>query len=308
MKLYSSNEYDQLKQVILGTATNAHWPSKCPVYRESEKTTKWKESPVPSGPVEQFVIDEANEDLEMFSRVLKLCDVEVFRPKDLDFASFDGMYNYCPRDRLLVIDDIVVDAPMKYPTRMREIDALSHLIDNDIIYPKSPSGSHNVMFDAANIIRLGDGKLLYLVSESGNVEGGKWLQKNLGKKYDIEILDSHYSGVHLDSTIMPVAPGIAIVNSTRVSKAKLPKHMKNWDIIWMHNPRNQSFHKYPYASNFISMNVLSVNPQTVICDTLSVELRDQLDKRNIETIGVTLRHARTLGGGHHCTTLDMLRV
>jgi N-dimethylarginine dimethylaminohydrolase len=84
--------------------------------------------------------------------------------------------------------------------------------------------------------------------------------------------------------------------------------MKNWDIIWMHNPRNQSFHQYPYASNFISMNVLSVNPQTVICDTLSVELRDQLDKRNIETIGVTLRHARTLGGGHHCTTLDMLRV
>jgi len=306
MNLFSSSEYDELKQVILGTATNAHWPTKCPVYRATEKTTRWKETPVPSGPVEQFVIDEANEDLENFSHELKLCGVEVFRPKDLDFASFDGMYNYCPRDRLLVIDDIVIDAPMKYPTRLRELDALSHLIDNDIICPDSP----DVMFDAANVCRLGYGNIIYLVSESGNYAGGKWLQKTLGSRYNVEIVDNVYNGVHIDSTIVPIQPGLAIINGDRVLPGNnLPKHLENWDLIHMHDHyvREQNFHEYPYASKFIGLNLLSVNPEKVICDSRQTVLRNELEDHGIETIGVHLRHSRTLGGGHHCTTLDVCR-
>ena len=69
----SYNEWDSLKRVIVGTATNANWPLHDPVFKlESTKTT-WKETPVPSGPVPQHIIDESNEDLDLF--VLAIDDI-----------------------------------------------------------------------------------------------------------------------------------------------------------------------------------------------------------------------------------------
>ena len=60
----SYNEWDQIRQVVVGTATDANWPVNDPVFKlESEKTT-WKETPVPRGPVPQRIIEETNEDLD----------------------------------------------------------------------------------------------------------------------------------------------------------------------------------------------------------------------------------------------------
>ena len=60
----SWNEWSTLKKIIVGSATHANWPMHDPVFnKESEKTT-WTETPVPSGPVPDWIIDEANEDLD----------------------------------------------------------------------------------------------------------------------------------------------------------------------------------------------------------------------------------------------------
>ena len=49
--IHSYNEWDPLKEIVVGTADFANWPTDDPVFaRESEKTT-WTETPVPSGPV-----------------------------------------------------------------------------------------------------------------------------------------------------------------------------------------------------------------------------------------------------------------
>jgi len=301
----SHNEWNKLGTIIVGTATNAHWPTHCPVFRTQEITTKWKETPVPKGSVDQLVINETNEDLDYFVSVLENLDVTVHRPKDLDFKEFDGMYNYCPRDRLLVIGDKVIDAPMVYPTRTKEIEALQHLIDSDIITCDDPEAT----FDAANICRLGK-DLLYLVSESGNIKGAEWLQKTLGKDYTVHILDKQYAGVHIDSTISPVQDGLVVLNGDRINENNLPEIFKNWNKIYIKSEDivPQGFIDYPYASKYIALNFLTVNPNLVICDPNQKVLRDSLDKMNVETVGVELRHSRTLGGGHHCVTLDLERL
>lgn len=300
----SHNEWNNLKRVIVGTATNAHWPSKCPVFRSQEQTTLWKESPVPSGPVDQKIINEANEDLDNFANALEKLGVVVERPKDLDFQGFDGMYNYCPRDRLLVLGDKVIDAPMLYPTRQKEILALEHLIDSDIITCDDP----NARFDAANICRIGN-DLLYLISESGNLAGARWLQKILGTTYRVHILDNIYSGVHIDSTISPVREGLVVLNSDRINENNLPEVFKKWDKVYISGDEivPQDFVEYPYASKYIALNFLAVTPDTVICDPNQQLLREKLLEKGIDTIGVNLRHSRTLGGGHHCVTLDLER-
>ena len=38
-----------------------------------------------------------------------------------------------------------------------------------------------------------------------------------------------------------------------------------------------------------------------------IQYQEELEKRNVKTIGIELRHSRTLGGGHHCVTLDLER-
>ena len=300
----SNNEWSQLQEVILGTATNAHWPVVCPIFRNLENTTAWKETPVSSGPVDIKIIEETNEDLEKFQIVLESLNVKVYRPKDLDFQLFDGIYNYCPRDRVLVVGDTVIDAPMLYPTRKKEMSAIEHLLNDRILSCKD---SH-VIFDAANICRLGQ-DLLYLVSDSGNIAGANWLQQIL-PEHRIHILDNIYSGVHIDSTISPVREGLVVLNADRINNNNLPTVFKHWDKIWIEgtNIIPQGFVNYPYASKYIALNFLTINPNLVICDPNQTYLRDELYKHKVETIGLELRHSRTLGGGHHCVTLDLVRA
>lgn len=299
----SNNEWGNLKEIILGTATNAHWPVHCPIYRNLEKTTSWKESLVPAGPIDIRIIDETNEDLEKFQETLQSLNVKVHRPNDLDFQSFDGMYNYCPRDRVLIVGNNIIDAPMLYPTRKKELSAIEHLFDRPII----SCADSKVIFDAANVCRLGK-DLLYLVSDSGNRAGGEWLQKIL-PEYKVHILDNIYSGVHIDSTISPVREGLVVLNADRINQDNLPTVFKSWDKIWISGDDiiPQSFTDYPYASKYIALNFLTVNPYLVICDPRQINLRKELSKHGVESIGVELRHSRTLGGGHHCVTLDLTR-
>jgi len=239
----SYNEWDPLQEVILGTATNAHWPVSCPAFRNLENITAWKETPVPSGCVEQRIVDETNEDLENFKQTLESLSVKVHRPKDLDFQSFDGMYNYCPRDRVLIIGDKAIDAPMLYPTRTKEIDAIDHLLDN-VLHVDDDTAK----FDAANICRLND-DILYLISESGNRNGAVWLEK-IFPTHRIHILDNIYSGVHIDSTISPIREGLVVLNADRINESNLPSVFKSWDKIWVSGDDivPQGFEGYPYAS------------------------------------------------------------
>lgn len=299
----SRNEWDPLKEVILGTATNAHWPVNCNKFRNLENTTAWKESPVPAGPVDKKIVEETNEDLDKFKECLESLSIIVHRPIDLDFQSFDGMYNYCPRDRVLIVGNQIVDAPMLYPTREKEIESIEYLFDSAPI----KSVNKSAIFDAANICRLGE-DLLYLISESGNLQGAKWLQEVL-PEYKIHILDNIYRGVHIDSTITPIREGLVVLNADRINQDNIPNILKTWDKIWItgNDIVPQGFIGYPYASKYIALNFLTINPYLVICDPNQTYLRNELSKHGVESIGIELRHSRTLGGGHHCVTLDLVR-
>ena len=60
----SYNEWDPLEEIVVGSATYANWPSTDPIFAQEGVKTTWTDTPVPSGPVPQWIIDEANEDLD----------------------------------------------------------------------------------------------------------------------------------------------------------------------------------------------------------------------------------------------------
>ena len=299
----SYNEWSPLKRIVVGSATDANWPVMDPVFsKESEKTT-WKETPVPRGPVSQRIIDEANEDLDTLANTLMSLGVEVLRPDPLNFQVHDGMYNYCPRDRLLVYGSTIVNPAMMYPCRDMELQCYHDIVDEAEHYHFMPR-NEGMVLDAANVCRLGD-RMLFLESASGNRKAYEWLC-NVFPDVEIELCN-FYAGVHIDSTIVPLREGVVMLNASRVSFDTVPKVFEGWQKIWVNEVVAQGFHEYPYASKWIAMNMLVVDPNTVICDRHQTQLIRTLRAYQFEVIPLELRHSRTLGGGFHCVTLDLER-
>lgn len=304
-QIYSENEWDLLQEVIVGTADYANWPTKDLMFKTSMENSKWTETEFVFGPVKQSIIDRANTSLDEFSKVLKDLGVIVHRPEIRNYQELDQFHGYCPRDTVLIIGNTVIRTPTEYPTRYDEWETMMHVWnDHPVIFPDDP----DAMFDAANVCRLGR-DLLYLVSESGNPAGARWLQDYLGKEYRVHMLNNTYGGIHIDSTITPIREGLVVLNAGRITEDTVPAPLKNWDKIWIHADELalQSFDHYPYASNWIGLNFLMVNPNLAIVDPKQETLIKKLGAHGVETIGVDLTESRTLGGGHHCCTLDTLR-
>lgn len=300
----SYNEWDPLKSVVVGSARYANWPSSDPVFAQESKKTTWKETPVPSGPVPDHIVNEANEDLNTLAYTLHNLGIQVIRPSPRNYPVTGGMYNYCPRDRLLIYGSTIVDPAMMYPCRDQEIltlDEVTHKSHDIRVMPRD----QGMVLDAANVCRLGD-KMLFLESASGNRKAYDWLCEQFP---DVTIeLCNFYSGVHIDSTIVPLRPGLVMLNGSRVSFDTVPKVFDGWQKIWVNDVVAQDFYQYPYASKWIAMNMLVIDHTTVIVDRHQSELIKTLESYKFTVIPLELRHSRTLGGGFHCVTLDLLRT
>lgn len=299
----SYNEWSPLRKIIVGDAAHANWPVHDPVFKLESEKTSWKKTPVPRGAVPQWIIDEANEDLDRLATTLTKLGVEVLRPDPLNFQAHDGMYNYCPRDRFLVYGDTIVDPAMMYPCRNMELQCYHDVVDSAANYLHMPR-NEGMILDAANVARLGN-KMLFLESASGNRAAYQWLCDQFP---DVEIeLCNFYAGVHIDSTIVPLREGLVMLNASRVNLDNCPRVFEGWQKIWVGDVVAQGFHEYPYASKWIAMNMLVVDPNTVIVDAAQTDLIRTLKSYKFEVIPLTLRHSRTLGGGFHCVTLDLVR-
>lgn len=302
----SYNEYSTLRKIVVGDATHANWPVHDPVFRAEADHTLWKQTPLPSGPVPQHIIDEANQDLKGLCDILTDHGVEVARPDVMNFQTHDGMYNYCPRDRFIVYGSTIIDPAMMYPCRDMEhqcyVDILADA-DQVIRMPRNTG----MTLDAANVLRISKHQWLFLESASGNRAAYEWLCAQV-PEVDIELCN-FYAGVHIDSTIVALNQNTFVVNGSRIQdSSQLPRHLQNKTVLFVNNVVAQDFYQYPYASKWIAVNMLSINPTTVIVDAAQTDLIANLQNRlGMTVIPHTLRHSRTLGGGFHCTTLDLVR-
>lgn len=336
MSLVSAyNEWDPLEEVIVGRAENAQIAKAdyglfAVEYRDCGSPDK-----IPSGRYPDRVIEETKEDLDKLVKFFEDSGVVVRRPDIFDHSkvfstpdwSSDGQFNYCPRDLFIVVGETVIEAPMTL--RPRQFETISfkpilmdylesgarwiaapkpRLLDNT--YRLKPNTlaitDDEPIFDAANILRMGE-DIVYLVSDSGNKKGARWLQTALGSEYRVHAYENVYTGTHIDTTISVVRPGLVVVSAERVNPSNLPDVFKKWDVIYLSEVVDIGFTNVPYASEWIGINFLMLNPSTAIVDGTQAPLIRELEKRDINVVPLTMRHARTMGGGLHCVTLDVRR-
>jgi N-dimethylarginine dimethylaminohydrolase len=185
-----------------------------------------------------------------------------------------------------------------------ELQCYHDIVDQAEHYHFMPRNKGMVL-DAANVLRLGPDRMLFLESASGNRAAYDWLCHTLP---DVEIeLCNFYAGVHIDSTIVALNGDTFVVNGSRVTANTMPRMLQDKTIIMINDVVAQGFYEYPYASKWIALNMLSIDPQTVIVDGAQESMINVLEALNFVVIPLTLRHSRTLGGGFHCVTLDLVR-
>jgi N-dimethylarginine dimethylaminohydrolase len=339
-RVWSCNEWDPLEEVILGNVRNARYPTP----DLSTQVAEFPDRPlaeIPRGPFPQRVIEETEEDLDGFARILEKAGVTVRRPDswphDATFSTINwqaqGYYNYCPRDIMMVVGDQIIETPNVIRSRAQEtysyrtllleymkagarwysapkpmlLDSLFEGVDPDRPTPHD----HEPAFDAANVLRFGE-DLIYLVSATGNELGGHWLQACLGDRYRVHFLKDVYFGSHIDSTIVALRPGLVLCNPGRLNDDTLPPLLKQWEVIYSPPMENTDRHDPDYisrsiGSDWIDMNAFSINPNLVVVDRNQPTLIKLLEKHGLDVIPLKLRHSKLLGGGPHCITLDVRR-
>lgn len=162
------------------------------------------------------------------------------------------------------------------------------------------------MFDAANIIRAND-DILYLESNSGNRTGADWLRDYCD--LNVTVLSDVYSYMHIDSTIAFLREGLMLINPARITDVSLlPEPFCKWDYIVCPEPCYIGHYPgYCNSSNWIGMNLFSVNENLVAVEENQIAIQNELKKYNIECAMLPMRHAISLGGCFHCVTLDLER-
>lgn len=323
-----NNEWDTLKEVIVGSADNA----KIPVLTESFKACVYpteKAESLFSKKFPKWIVEEQNEDLEKLSQTLQDLGVKVHRP-NTDVNDELHWHHHCPRDLTLIVGNKIIECPTPIENRRNEWSGYKKIFDSlkgynrikaplpsftkenyqtDDITRKPTLLNNEPMFEAANCLRCNN-DILFQISNTGNQLGAEWLQQQLGNNYTVHILKDLYSYAHLDSTIIPLREGLVLFNGSRVPRDNYPSLFKNWDKIWIDKcVTSQKRHEFPWAaSEFIGLNLLSVSPNLVIVDEKQKQLIKKLKDNKIECIPLKLRHDRLISGGFHCVTLDLKRT
>ncbi|OGF64190.1 hypothetical protein A2661_00395 [Candidatus Giovannonibacteria bacterium RIFCSPHIGHO2_01_FULL_45_24] len=368
MKINSHNEWDKLREIVVGRGEGqAPLLFTAPGQISEDLLKKANRLAREASP--KWLIDEINEDLEGLSNTLKSFGIKVYRPETSHVNSFfatpyfraAGDYCYNMRDLHLVVGNTVIESPSQEKHRYFEAFGLydiwyeyfkegfrwiagpkPRLAGNHmIIYYDGEKNEYEdgqkfikltedeILFEAANTVRMGK-DLLYLVSRSGNNLGAKWLQSVLGNEYRVHTTEKIYRSSHIDSTVLALRPGLVLLNATRVSPETCPSVLNSWEKIYFtdivpapestvkfHKDVRKKVHKElaslgiqssldSMASDWIGMNILSVDLNTVIVDEWQVPLINLLKKHKITPVPIRFRHSYYMGG-IHCSTLDTVR-
>jgi len=343
------NEWDPLEEVIVGRLEGATVASNHIAVTAAipDKTTQWLAKITGGWKYPGFLLKEAQRELEGFVALLENLGVTVRRPEPVDFSirfktpywTSKGFANACPRDSLLVIGDEIIEAPMAWRCRYFEVHSFRPLLkeyfrrgarwsaapkpelrdelyDRDYLPPADGEPIRYVInefepvFDAADFVRCGT-DLFVTRSNVTNRSGIEWLRRHLGESYRIhEVGSRSRHPMHIDTTILPLAPGKLLVNPEYVDVNRLPEVFKSWDILIAPEPdpvKGNLQRFVSMSSRWLSVNVLSIDEKRVIVEKDQVSLMQLLERHGFEPIPCSFASYAPFGGSFHCATLDIRR-
>jgi glycine amidinotransferase len=331
-------EWDTLAEVIVGRLDGAVFPT-------------WQSSMSATMPSQEWVtlkrlggsgfpaahLEAAQAELASLVEVLQREGVIVSRPDVVShsksfatphWSSGGGLYAAMPRDSLLAVGDMIIEAPMSWRCRYFEADAFRSLIKQyfmrgarwvaaprpqltEELFTKESDEAECLavtefepVFDAADFLRFGR-DLVVQHSHVTNEFGIEWVRRLLWPDFSVHCIETNDShAMHIDATLMPLAPGKLLVNPERYVHNSL---FDGWEILAAPKPSLPSDWPMYMCSEWVSMNVLSISADAVVVESHEEALIDALTDWGFRCIPVDFRHVYSFGGSFHCVTLDINR-
>ncbi len=342
----SYTEWDPLEEAIVGRLEGATIPSNhmtvtfnlpratAKIYRfvAGRKYPKW-------------MVRLAQAELDGFIALLEGEGVRVRRPAPIDFSRPYrtrrwGSRGFCtarPRDGFLVVGDEIIETPMCWRSRYFESDAYRSLFKEyfrngarwtaaprpelaDELFDRSycsPAPDEPMrylvnefepVFDAADFVRCGR-DLFATRSNVTNTSGIAWLRRHLGDAFRIHEVESRCrQPMHIDSSLMPLAPGKVLVNPEYIDITRLPKALKHWDVLMAPQPDPpKGIMSKILCSPWTSINVLMLDERRVVVDASQPTLIRALKGWGFDPLPIPFLSYGPFGGSFHCATLDVRR-
>lgn len=345
--VWSCNEWDPLEEVIVGTVKNAVVPAwDHAVASTTPDHAKWFFDKYGGSPFPEEMIEKAEVELDNLAKVLTDMGVIVRRPNAIDFNTTfktpwwegKGLYAAMPRDVMMVVGDTIIEASMAWRSRYFEIYAYRDLIEEyfkggarwlpapkcsmaDSFYnadydPEKATidgkrqyvvSEKEVSFDAADFFRCGK-DLFVQKSNVTNALGIEWVRRHIGEEYtihEVECGDEH--PMHIDTTLVPLAPGKLLINPSWVTRDQIPALFDSWDIIEAPEPVHPYDSAMYFSSDWLTMNIFSVDEKRIIVEENEKPLIELLEKHGFEPVPIPFRNFYPFGGSVHCATADIRR-
>lgn len=365
MKIFSKNEWDPLKEVIVGNIFEDYTFNidlSFKLFFQDNYGWGFRVADKEIVKVKEKHIFELKEDIDELVKTLKQESIKVHRPNKLSKVikrdnGNDWSSEMIPalnvRDQSIIIDDTIVETSPCQRCRYYENELLQDIFaqsnskhlkmpkskmldenfDQDLLKKRAKINNEQrevktfeaellmideseiknhidpnieMMIDGANCVRFGD-DIIINVANRNQYLGYLWFKEHFpNKKWHVM---HAISNNHLDSFIVPICEGVLLL---RDPKIQLPEFLKDWKIIIPPEPTQTQFPTYDsndiiVTSPYIDMNVLSLDGNKIITNSLFPELSELLYKEGFDPIPVQHRHRRIFGGGFHCFTLDLLR-
>ena len=165
------------------------------------------------------------------------------------------------------------------------------------------------LFDAADVIRCGK-DLFVQKSMVTNDAGIDWLRRHYPDHRVHKVWYREHTPWHMDTTIVPLRPGLVLINPVRTPLEKAQKKLfekNDWEII--EGPPTLLEKKRPmtFCSIWLNINLLVLDPKTVCVEASETPVMELLDKHGMEVVPVPFYEVSPFGGGLHCSTADVYR-
>jgi glycine amidinotransferase len=342
----SWNEWDPLREVIVGTARGAaepaYEPAFAPYLRAHDPGRAFGGSRIMSE-----LVDDAERQLDAFARVLADRGIVVRRPDPVDHAvrvktpdweAAYGRASACPRDLLLVIGDEIIEAPMAQRARFFEYRAYRTLLAEyfrrgarwtavpkplmtDALYDervRDGTGPYDFasapllseiepVFDAASFARFGR-DIFWQPDLVSNELGVEWLRRHLGPEFRVHRIGFREAlPTHIGTTLVPIRPGIVLVNPARpCTDGSLNLFTANGWRV-IEAPVSRSGAASRDVSSWILMNILMLDQRTAVVERREKPMIALLESLGCEVIPCAFDRVYAFGGSFHCCTADIRR-
>lgn len=354
--VWSTNEYDPLEAVVVGSVEGAIYPDYGPV-AAAVGDPAWLTA-YRGAYVEEDLIDAATEQLDGLVDLLRAEGITVERPDPMPHnAAFASPWFQCrggwnaanPRDLFLVVGDRVIECAT--PQRYRHFESLAYrrLVERwsragarcfsaprpslreplyDWSFVAEPRvGAHGAaplnddaprryatteveaVWEAADFTRCDD-VVFAQRSHVTNRAGIDWVRRMIADVAQVIELPTRCPAPHhIDTTFVPLRPRTALVHPQWFGA--MPDALDGWTLI--EAPAPQYAEGSPMASplftsQWLSMNVLSLDHDRVIVDASQTELMARLSAQGFTPVPLPFDAVGAFGGSFHCATLDLRRT